>query len=134
MSTDEFIELGSKYISNLLNYGATSWYEWCYNNWGSKWSTYDTEPFINNTMTFKTANAPISPVISKLGSMYPDIKITYKWADEDSGRNTGMMELFNSGVEGVLPEDYSVEAWGIFQECWNIPKEELKNYMSGKED
>ena len=94
--------------------------------WGSKWSTYDAEPFVNNTMTFNTANAPIIPVISKLASMYPDIKITYKYADEDYGRNTGVIELLDSAATGVMPKDYSVEAWDIVQECWDCSKEELE--------
>lgn len=127
ISPGEFIDLGAKYVSNLLKYGATSWYEWCCDNWGSKWSTYDVEPFVNNTMTFKTANAPIIPVVGKLGSMFPDIKITYKWADEDPGRNTGVIELFNSGHESFMPADDSVKAWDLFQECWNLSKEELEN-------
>ena len=127
MSPDEFIDLGAKYVSNLLKYGATSWYDWCYDNWGSKWGAYDAEPFANNTMTFKTANAPIIPVISKLGSMFPDIKITYKWANEDWGRNTGVIELFNSSHESFMPADYSCTAWELFQECWNLPKEELED-------
>lgn len=127
MSADEFIDLGAKYVSNLLKYGATSWYFWCCDNWGSKWGAYDAEPFVNNTMTFKTANAPIIPVISKLGSMYPDIKITYKFADEDIGRNTGMITLFNSALDSCMPADDSEKAWEIVQECWGLSKEELEN-------
>lgn len=134
MSPDEFIDLGAKYVSNLLKYGATSWYDWCCDNWGSKWGAYDAEPFANNTMTFKTANAPIIPVISKLGSMFPDIKITYKWANEDFGRNTGVMKVFNSSSSSVIPGDYSGSAWVLVQECWNLTKEELDDYISGKED
>jgi len=127
MSPDEFIDLGAKYVSNLLKYGATSWYYWRYNNWGSKWGAYDAEPFANNTMTFKTANAPIIPVISKLGSMYQDIKITYKFADEDIGRNTGMITLFNLASDSCMPADDSEEAWEIVRECWGLSRDELEN-------
>lgn len=127
MSPDEFIDLGAKYVSNLLKYGATSWYYWCCENWGSKWGAYDAEPFVNNTMTFKTANAPIIPVISKLGTMYPDIKITYKFADEDYGRNTGMITLFNSASDSCMPADDSEEAWEIVRECWGLSRDELEN-------
>jgi len=130
MSADELIDLGGKYVSNLLQHGATSWYYWRISNWGSSWNTYDAEPFVNNTMTFKSANTPIDKVINELGEMYPDIKITYKYADEDFGRNTGVMELYKHGLEGLLPAEYSDEAFDIVKECWNCSDEELEKYKA----
>ena len=130
MPADKFIDLGNKYISNLLKYGATSWYYWCRDNWGSAYNTYGAEPFVNNTMTFKTGNSPVSNVINEIGEMYPDIKITYKYADEDFGRNTGVMELYKHGLEGLLPAEYSDEAFDIVKECWSLSDEELEKYKA----
>ena len=31
-------ELGNVYLNNIINYGADSWYDWCINNWGTKWN------------------------------------------------------------------------------------------------
>ena len=38
---DEEFELGKKYHNNLMKYGCTTWYDWCWNNWGTKWNAYD---------------------------------------------------------------------------------------------
>lgn len=132
MSPGEFVDLGGKYVSNLLKYGATSWYDWCCREWLSKWGAYDADPYVNNTMCFKSANASIAPVITKLAEMYPDIDIEYKWSDEDFGRNVGVMKF--SGGKMVLnhtPSDYSEEAYAIVRECWDLTVDEFNEYMRG---
>lgn len=92
--TDEQLnELGLRYISNVVKYGAADWYDWCVANWGTKWNAYDYEKGEDYSgredLRFQTAwNAP-DPILYKLSEMFPEITFDHQYADEDIGRNFG---------------------------------------------
>ena len=61
-------------------HGHDNWYDWCVENWGTKWNSYDSE-FIDEDedrleYSFNTAWAPPEPIIHKLRELYPDVSIT----------------------------------------------------------
>ena len=90
---DEMIALGKKYVENFQRYGATTWYDFRVANWGSKWNSYNPQPFTEDTLIFQTAWSRVLPVIAALAAKYPDIAIEYAWADEDIGCNVGYAEF-----------------------------------------
>lgn len=59
-------------------------YEWCVNNWGTKWGVYDvrlTEAMkygngLYLALSFDSAWSPPTPVIKKMGEMFPDLQIS----------------------------------------------------------
>ena len=63
-NTDEQKELERKEQANLEKYGVKNWYDFCVNNWGTKWDVeaYDTVEVKNNTIEFGFDSAWAPPV------------------------------------------------------------------------
>jgi hypothetical protein len=110
---NSLVNMGNQYVDNVLNYGSTSWYDWCLREWGTKWSAYNFSDYDDgNTIEFDTAWSPPTPIIEKLSEMYPDVVINHQWADEDLGYNVGEIEY--SGEEQIsinVPSGGSKEAY-----------------------
>ena len=131
-SVADYVEMGAKYVSNFIKYGTTSWYSWSIMAWGTKWNSYDSEPLSDNTLTFQTAWSRVTPIVSKLAELYPDIDIEYQWADEDIGNNVGRAD-FSGGelVEEYFPEPQSKEAFELAAEIMDV---ELSSHDSMKKN
>ena len=41
-NANKMLDEGILLVSNIRNYGAPTWYEWCVENWGTKWNSCDT--------------------------------------------------------------------------------------------
>lgn len=128
-------EFGKTAWNNIQNYGVPTWYEWCINNWGTKWGAYgydkNTDYSKNTDLWFQTAWSAPHPILQKLSEMYPDITFEHEWADEDIGYNCGRCS-YTSGerIEEYYPES---EKDGIEFACrvWNYDPAEL-NLMLNK--
>jgi len=86
---NEAIELGKKYLSNISKYGYSTWYNWSYENWGTKWNACEVEWISDYCVEFETAWSFCFPIVQKLSEMFPDVEISFCYADEDCGSNTG---------------------------------------------
>lgn len=106
-NVDEYdLALGKKYFENIVKFGHKTWYGWRKEHWGTKWNAYDVAD-LNNGVSFLTAwNAPFQ-VISKISEMFPDVRITHLFADEDIGWNCGRYFFVNG--EPVEDADYIKE-------------------------
>jgi hypothetical protein len=90
-------DVGKAYIDNILEYGADSWYDWCIDNWGTKWNA--TEGTIGeNYLEFETAWDPPFPVIMELSRRFPELIFNHEWADENLGYNCGWRSFRNGSV------------------------------------
>lgn len=91
-------------------------YDWCCNNWGTKWGTYDGTGICFSkkkdrvSVSFQSAWAPPTPVVAKLAKMYPDatfemdsfecgmgFQVSNTWANGESG---GEVQSDYSGTRG----------------------------------
>lgn len=98
----EIFELGEKYYWNLKKHGATTWYDWRINHWGTKWNAYDCVEVDPDAkyLQFNTAWSGVPDILSLLSEQFPDVQITYKWSDEDIGYNVGIATF----LDGELKE------------------------------
>lgn len=124
-----------RYMRALKQYGHANWYDWSRVNWGTKWNAYNTNRVDEVTVRFDTAwSAPI-PVIDALSKRYPEVEFRLRWADEDTGSNTGDIAVKNGEVvKGDRIEDQSPEAYDLYLELRHdgVMPEEMKRTDDGK--
>ena len=91
----EIWNLGVTAVDNLMKYDVPTWYEWCCNNWGTKWNACSCSEVNENSksISFQTAWSTPFPVMKKLSEMFPNIEVQTEYADEDIGQNCGMYTL-----------------------------------------
>jgi hypothetical protein len=81
------MELEGKYDTSRDGYNQGG-YEWCVDNWGSKWGfcdcIVDREEENCLEISFKTAWSPITPLIERISKEIPNLKVSYS-AEEESG-------------------------------------------------
>lgn len=111
---DEAIKLGKQYLRNVADYGCTTWYEWRIKNWGTKWPAGGI--VVNeNSVEFDTAWSFPTQIVQRLSELFPDINISYLYADEDCGYNTGRGKFVAGKCETEeYPQGGSREAYEIY--------------------
>lgn len=123
----EIWDIGVIAVDNLHKYGAPTWREWAYKNWGTKWNAYDFDEMSeeNNTIYFQTAwYAPV-PAILNLSQKYPNIEMSMRYADEDLGHNCGTVEFKNGSITQEKYPQTRKEALEFSAEMWDT---ELDSY------
>lgn len=91
-SEDELLQLGKTAVENLMQYGATTWYDWRTRSdtWNTKWNSYNAYDYDGgNEICFQTAWSAPHPIIEKLSQMYPEVTIKHRWANEDLWQGCG---------------------------------------------
>jgi hypothetical protein len=124
----EAVALAIQYQDNLVKYGATTWYDWAVENWGTKWNAYEQNDKRNteDTIYFQTAwSAPLH-LIALLSTKFPNVKLTLSYADEDGGSNVGIVSFVNGEDAGCKSiENQSKAAYELYFE---LHEGSQKNY------
>lgn len=125
--------LGEQAYNNIQRFGSPTWYEWCNQNWGTKWNAYQPRPLGENdhTMEFCTAWNSVTKIVALLSKKYPDQTITYRWADEDIGHNVGE-KVFRNGecVKEKIPEGGSRIAYEMAAEIIGADLADFNLYLN----
>lgn len=98
-------DLGKLYLNNKKEYGVTSWYDWCIENWGTKWNAYDQSTEEGKTFVkfiFSTAWSMPKPIYDKLREL--NLNFEVKYADEDIGYNCGIYSYIDGKTNYVNKE------------------------------
>lgn len=69
-------------------------YEWCCENWGTKWNAYDIG-FDYEAILFNTAWSTPKPIFAELSKRFPELQLEVEYADEDIGSNCGKLTYLN---------------------------------------
>jgi len=120
------LQIGKIYESNKRKYGHTTWYDWAVEHWGTKWNVYSCEKIADNEFMFETAWAGVPHMIEIIAEKYPNVRIEYKYSDEDFGANCGSYVFENGDYEGHTPENCSDEAYDIAFELRPHYKEDME--------
>lgn len=125
--------LGEKAYQNIQKYGCPTWYEWCYENWGTKWNACHYVPLHEglSTLQFDTAWSDVRGLIKLLSEKYPDQRVRYRWADEDIGSNVGEC-VFQNGevISENIPQNLSREAFELSAEILGVDLAEYNLYLT----
>ena len=100
---DEAEEHRKQQESNIAKYGHKDWYDWAYDNWGTKWADCDTD--ISEPMAFSdgswevqarymTAWGPADAGFLKVSAMFPTLLFTFDY-DEEAGFFAGTQAMHN---------------------------------------
>lgn len=113
-------DLGNVYINNILQYGADSWYDWCCENWGTKWNATNTYIIDDNEIEFSTAwSCPVN-IFKELSKQFSGVEIMVEFADEDVGSNCGIITFLNGEIEEYIDmngdTDFALEVLGYDKE------------------
>ena len=119
VSDEDYEKSPSKGITQTMSedfirkYGFNNWYDWRYENWGTKWNA-DEVYISDNEITFNTAWCNPQPLLVALSRKYPDIQFDIKFADEDFGHNTGTYILKNGEeIDCYFPEGGTEDAYEL---------------------
>ena len=70
--------IGVTAVENLHKYGAPTWYEWCTNNWGTKWNSYCPQIDVSDgriEVVFDTAWSPPEGVYRAICEAHPGLRL-----------------------------------------------------------
>lgn len=129
------VAVSEKELTQLKEkYGATNWYNWCNDNWGTKWGCYEFG-IDDEVIAFTSAWSPIGDnIIQMFAKDFPSF--IYSW-EEEQGYGSEME--FECG-ECVGQSDYDCPVWEEIEDvdtkdnsCYTITKllDEHPNFENG---
>ena len=139
-SPETYIELlrwGRVYVDNFRKYGCKNWYEWCNENWGTKWNACDVDIARDETGTteirFDTAWSPpdgIMDAIPGLISDLPGVSVLWKWAEEQ-GYYGGIVEMNADGI--VRSDEFEADdnAYDLCEEILGYSQRDYEDEEEG---
>lgn len=104
-------ELGKQYIENIKKYGYPQWYDWCVENWGTKWNVEDDVDvsYNKNTdeydITFDTAWSVPSGIVEKYSEFCNDDEFYWKYEDEDYDGTHILRKINGEIIDTILPDN-----------------------------
>lgn len=119
-------DLGKKEEEMCKREGLITWREFNIANWGTKWNSYSCKSEEGNVFTFETAWSGVPLIVEAISKRFPEIYFVYKYADEDTGSNTGVYSLKNGILSETHFEDCSIEAYDLYFELNPKDKENYK--------
>ena len=93
MPLAEWLPLARRYHLCRSLYCYATWYDWCVEEWGTKWNCHEYRLEDSDRCTFETAWTHPGPIIEALSRQHPQLAFEVRYADEDLGWNAGCYTL-----------------------------------------
>ena len=106
-----------------------NWYEWCWNNWGTKWNASDPWELHWGGYSFDTAWAPSIPVTKVLSSLVPDTEFTHIYYESGVGF-AGEVVCLNGEI--ISDVEYEVGSDDYYEFIFEMGLEDKELYYKGK--
>ena len=124
-------ELGVAAVDNINRYDAPTWYEWAYQNWGTKWNachcSYNNE---DKMLNFQTAQRTPLPVILKLSAAALGVQMSLEFADEDIGHNCGRVVFKNGDIREIYKPEEGREAFEFSADVWDYDLSDMSLHLN----
>lgn len=126
-SEEALLQLGKTAVENLIQYGATTWYDWRTrgDTWNTKWNSYSPVYEGGNKICFQTAWSAPHPIVEKLSAMYPEVIIKHKWANEDLWQSCGSQTYLGGEMIDFDYPNTEKEHLETAASIWGIDLEEV---------
>lgn len=119
----DFDAIGEYALHNVRRYGYRNWYEWRYDNWGSKWEPWDVKiERIGSKkirIDFTSATSTPQKVLIALSKLFPTVLFDVQYASENIGSDCGWTKYLNGEVieedaplGGDDSIDFACNVWG----------------------
>lgn len=131
----KYVALGKAALRNLAQHGATDWYSWRLQHWGTKWDAYETSLNKDGTLRFLTAWSCPQPVTQRLSERFPDVTMDHLWADENIGHNVGRA-VYHAGqvLKAHLPTEGSEAAIQLSRDIMEMAADGAPSQISEEEN
>ena len=103
-------ELGKQYIENIKNHNFPQWYDWCVENWGTKWNVEDDidvnyDKNINEyDISFQTAWSVPTGIVERYSELCEDDEFYWEYEDEDYDGTHILRKINGEIVDTIAPE------------------------------
>lgn len=102
------LELGKQYVENIK-------YDWCVENWGTKWNVEDDVDVVydenknENDMSFPTAWSVPSGIVEKYSELCSDDEFYWKYGDEDYDGTHIIRKINGELIDTIAPDNVKEE-------------------------
>lgn len=103
-------ELGKQYIENIKNYNFPQWYDWCVENWGTKWNVEDDidvnydKNIDEYDISFQTAWSVPTGIVERYSELCEDDEFYWEYEDEDYDGTHILRKINGEIVDTIAPE------------------------------
>jgi hypothetical protein len=120
------LKVGLQHRYLLLKYGSGDWYDWCVDNWGTKWDAYSSDQNLSDdgltlTLQFDTAWGAPHPILHHLTAVYPALTFDYVAFDEGWGFAYYGTDLLDLTL--ITPERNDPKTLELFETLYGQPPE-----------
>ena len=103
------------HVENIKKNGYPQWYDWCVENWGTKWNVEDDVDVVYDEnkneydMSFPTAWSVPSGIVEKYSELCSDEEFYWEYEDEDYNGTHIIRKINGELIDTISPDNVKEE-------------------------